>query len=107
LDETKPLNLFLTGHRDLTSWGDLNGMFCVCSSTSVAEAACYPTQYLNCTMSRSITGTKCKVPNRRKRSAKHDKEIERLLQLMSSTEQNTAEINTRIKVNLKMLHFLR
>ncbi|XP_060561686.1 von Willebrand factor D and EGF domain-containing protein-like [Ruditapes philippinarum] len=100
LDETKPLNLFLTGHRDLTSWGDLNGMFCVCnSSTSVAEAACYPTQYLNCTMSRSITGTKCHVPNRRKRSAndKHDKEIERLLQLMSSTEENTAELETRIK----------
>jgi hypothetical protein len=58
-------------------------------------------------MSRSITNTKCNVPNRRRRSAngKHDKEIERLLQLMSSTEENIAELETRIKVSLKMLHF--
>jgi hypothetical protein len=55
-------------------------------------------------MSESITDTKCNVLSRKKRSAngnfKHDKEIERLLQLMSSTERSTAEINTRVKVKL-------
>ncbi|XP_060592828.1 uncharacterized protein LOC132747457 isoform X4 [Ruditapes philippinarum] len=90
-EETKPLNLFLTGERELKSWNDLNGMFCVCASAiRVAEAACYSTQYLNCTMSKSITNTKCNVPSRRKRGAdghyKDDRELERLLRLMTPTD---------------------
>ncbi|XP_060573106.1 neurogenic locus Notch protein-like [Ruditapes philippinarum] len=99
-EETKQLNLFLTGQRTLDSWGDLNGLFCVCESNKpVAEATCYPTQYLNCTLSRSITGTKCNVLNRRRRSAdgnyKDDKELDRLLQLMTALD--TPEIETRVK----------
>ncbi|XP_060570056.1 uncharacterized protein LOC132728427 [Ruditapes philippinarum] len=103
-DETKHLNLFLTGNRILQSWGDLNGMFCVCSNETkekVAEATCYPTQYLNCTMSRSITGTKCNVQSRRKRSAdgyfKDEKELDRLLKLMAPSQTVTPEIKTRNK----------
>jgi hypothetical protein len=100
-EETKPLNLFLTGKRDLNNWADHNGMFCVCaSSEKVAEATCYPTQYLNCTIPRSITETKCSVSNRRKRSAdgnfQDDKELVRLLKLMKA--YNTPEIKTRVKV---------
>jgi hypothetical protein len=111
LADTKPLNLFLTGTRALSSWGDINGMFCICEShDEVAEATCYPTQYLNCTMSRSITSAKCNVPSRRKRSAdgsyKDEKELDRLLQLMASSEHNTLDIKLRTKVIAFMLFSL-
>ncbi|XP_060592666.1 von Willebrand factor D and EGF domain-containing protein-like [Ruditapes philippinarum] len=99
-DETKPLNLFLTGNRALNSWRDQNGMFCVCTSQkNVAKATCYPTQYLNCKMSRSITGTKCSVSSRRKRSAhgnsEDEIELNRLLRLMAT--ERTSKMKMRVK----------
>jgi hypothetical protein len=94
------LNLFETDRKYLNSWGDINGMYCVCASDDKrAEATCYPTQYLNCTISRSITSTKCNVQSRRKRSNdgsyKDDKELDRLLKLMTPKE---SPIETRVKV---------
>jgi hypothetical protein len=53
-------------------------------------------------MSRSITSAKCNVPSKRKRSAdgsyKDEKELDRLLKLMASSEHNTPDINLRTKV---------
>ncbi|XP_053377681.1 neurogenic locus notch homolog protein 1-like isoform X15 [Mercenaria mercenaria] len=80
-------NLFRT-YRQLTAWVDDNMLYCICEGTTKeAEAFCSPSQYLDCEVDpSSITNQQCLVTQNRKRRSVHfndDKELERLLTLMS------------------------
>ncbi|XP_053387633.1 von Willebrand factor D and EGF domain-containing protein-like isoform X3 [Mercenaria mercenaria] len=80
--------------RNLESWANLNGMYCVCeegkSGRATAEAFCSSTQYLDCTMKNSITKSKCHILNTRKRRSpgSHAKEMERLFTMMEPVKSH-------------------
>lgn len=70
--------------------------------TVYATMTCSKTQYINCTMAHSITGTKCQVTNRKKRNTQKsfDKEMKRLFMLMNDKYNGEKTQHRRTKVCL-------
>ena len=82
--------------RNLKSWQNLNGLYCVCKQDKAGisgEALCSSTQYLDCPMKKSITQTKCHIHKyRKKRSlAAHEKEMDRLFALMEADNEHNVK----------------